>query len=223
MLRGRDITFVPYTKNTCSSEILAFIGLLYLRGLLGVNNHDVAILFNDLTGNPVFWATMSKNRFKFLFSNISFDNFETRTQRWVCDRFTAIRDIFESFNHSCSSCVLPTDFLSLDETLYLIITRIGFKQFNPNKPAKYGLLFKSINAFRYPYTFRTASYVGKPRNHSNQEQCQFYVCGTEDTVKRLVANLKKHTSLSGRNISYGRLYTSISLAKWLLERNITTR
>ena len=45
---------VPYTKNTCSSEILAFIGLLYLRGLLGLNNHDVAILFNDLTGNLKF-------------------------------------------------------------------------------------------------------------------------------------------------------------------------
>ena len=40
--------------------------------------------------------------------------------------------------------------------------------------------------------------------------------------KRLVADLEKHTSLSGRNISYDHLYTSISLAKWLLERNITT-
>ena len=222
MLRGRDITSVPYTKNTCSSEILAFIGLLYLRGLLGLNNHDVAILFNDLTGNPVFGSTMSKNRFKFLFSNISFDDFETRTQRWVYDRFTAIRDVFESFNHNCSSCIVPGDFLSLDETLYPMKTRIGFKQFNPNKPAKYELLFKSINACRYPYTFRTAPYVGKPKNHSNQEQCKFYVRGTEDTVKRLVTDLEQHTSLSGRNISYDRLYTSISLAKWLLERNITT-
>ena len=67
LLRGHDITSVPYTKNTCSSEILAFIGLLYLRGLLGLNNHDVAILFDDLTGNPMFGATMSKNRFKFYF------------------------------------------------------------------------------------------------------------------------------------------------------------
>ena len=65
-------------------------------------------------------------------------------------------------------------------------------------------------------------YVGKPKNHSNQEQCKFYVRGTEDTVKRLVTDLEQYTSLSGRNISYDRLYTSISLAKWLLERNITT-
>ena len=67
LLRGHDITSVPYTKNTCSSEILAFIGLWYLRGLLDLNNHDVAILFNDLTGNPVFGATMSKTGSNFYF------------------------------------------------------------------------------------------------------------------------------------------------------------
>ena len=67
LLRGRDITSILYTKNTCSSDFLAFIGLLYLRALLGLNNHNVAILFNDLTGNPVFGDTMSKNRFKFFF------------------------------------------------------------------------------------------------------------------------------------------------------------
>ena len=89
-------------------------------------------------------------------------------------------------------------------------TLIKFKQFNPNKPAKYGLVFKSINACRYPYTFRMVPYVGNPINHSNQEQCKFYVRGTEHTVKRLETDLEKHTSLSGRNISYDRLYNSIS-------------
>ena len=64
LLRGRNITSVPYTKNICSSEILVIICLLYLRGLLGLNNHDVAIFFINPTGNPVFGTTMSKNRFK---------------------------------------------------------------------------------------------------------------------------------------------------------------
>ena len=34
--------------------------------------------------------------------------------------------------------------------------------------------------------------------------------------------MEQHTDLKGRNISYDRLYTSITLANWLLERNITT-
>ena len=32
---------------------------------------------------------MLKNRFKFLFSKISFDDFETRTEHWKKDRFAA--------------------------------------------------------------------------------------------------------------------------------------
>ena len=50
-----------------------------------------------------------------------------------------------------------------------------------------------------------------------------HVRGTEDTIKRLVTDLEKHTSLFGRNISYDRLYTSISPAKWLLECNTVSK
>ena len=67
--------------------------------------------------------------------------------------FTAIRDVFKSLNRNCSSCVVSGDFLFLNETLYSMRMFIGFKQFKPNKPAKYGLLFKLINACCYSYTF----------------------------------------------------------------------
>ena len=38
-----------------------------------------------------------------------------------------------------------------------------------------------------------------------KSSASFYVRGTEVAVKRLVTDLEKHTSLSGRNISYDRL------------------
>ena len=47
---------------------------------------------------------------------------------------------------------MPSDYLSLDETLYPMHTQISFKQYNPNKLAKYGLLLKAINAAHYPCT-----------------------------------------------------------------------
>ena len=56
---------------------------------------------------------MSKNRFKFLFSKISFDDFETRTERWKKDRFAAIRNIFEKSNNNCGKYIIPDDFLSM--------------------------------------------------------------------------------------------------------------
>ena len=50
--------------------------------------------------------------------------------------------------------------------IYFQLTKRWFKQFNPNKLGKYGLLFKSINALRYPYSFVSVPYcrklVGEP-------------------------------------------------------------
>ena len=52
---------------------------------------------------------------------------------------------------------------------------------HPSKPAKYRLLFKSINAVRHPYIFVTARYVGKPQN----EDGLFYHPATENVTKHL--------------------------------------
>ena len=83
------------------------------------------------------------------------------------------------------------------------------------------MLFKSINACRYPYTFTSFAYAGKPHNYDSQP-CKYYVRGTEETVKTMVKNLLKSTNLSGRNLTYDRMYTSVTLANRLLEKNITT-
>jgi len=97
-------------------------------------------------------------------------------------------------------------------------TQIGFIQCNPNKPAKYGLLIKAINAAEYPYIFIGAPYAGKPVG----APCEYFVSGTEEIVKQLVGRLDASVSLHGRNITFDRLYTSIPLELWLLENNITS-
>ena len=94
----------------------------------------------------------------------------------------------------------------------------AFRQYNPDKPAKYGVLFKSLNDARYSYTYRSLVYAGKPK----KQPAPFYVSGTQMYIKELVTSLEKSTSLHGRNISMDRLYTSIPIAKWLLSRNITS-
>ena len=77
----------PYLKETNAVEIYTFIGLLYARGLQGQKSDRTELLFSESYGHPIFSATMSKNRFKFLFSKISCDDFEIRTERWKKERF----------------------------------------------------------------------------------------------------------------------------------------
>ena len=50
------------------------------------------------------------------------------------------------------------------------------------------------------------------------EPTSYYTPATSQTVKYLIQNLECHTNLVGRNISHDRLYTSIPMAKWLLDR-----
>ena len=46
--------------------------------------------------------------------------------------------------------------------------------------------------------------------------------GTEPIVHSLINKIEKQTKLQGRNISFDRFDTSISLAEWLLEKKITS-
>ena len=198
-------------------ELKAFIGHFLYHGLYKLNTMGIWKLFSDSYGPPMFSAVMSRNRFAFILHNFSFDDESTRAERWKKDRFTAIREIFEKFNNQGMLVLAPGDYLSLDETLYLMRTQISFKKCNPSKPEKYGLLFKSVNATRYPYTFISSPYSGKP----TEEGGQYYFQSTKAIVHYLIETLSTNSSLAGRNVSFDRLYTSIPLAKWLLEKRIT--
>ena len=208
-----------FIKETCIDELYAIIGLYIYRGLYKLNTLSVDKLFSNEYGPPIFSAAMSRNRFTFVRANLSFDDASTRDDRWKQDRFAAIREIFESFNFECMSCLVPCDYLSLDETLYPMRNQISFKQYNPKKTAKYGLLFKALNAARYPYTYIASPYCGKPKEDGGK----YYVQGTEKIVKQMIERLlENRVPLAGRNISFDRLYTSFSIELWLYENNITS-
>ena len=206
-----------WIRLTDATEIKALFGLMYFRGLMGLHNHSHDILFSENAGHPMFAATMSRNRFTLLIANLSFDTQEEREEKWKFDRFTAIRKFFELFNLNCLKHVVPSEYLSLDETLYPMRNQIGIKQYNPNKPAKYGLLFKSLNDARYPYTYQSIVYAGKPEKGDGP----FYITGNVNYIKTLVEKARSKLSLEGRNISMDRLYTSIAITNWLLEKKIT--
>ena len=94
---------------------------------------------------------------------------------------------------------------------------VAFKQYDPDKPAKYGMLFKSLNDERQCYTNYSLVYAGKP----TKTPSPFYISGTENYVKEMVNLLWKKVPLDGRNISMDSLSTSIPITKWLLSKNIT--
>ena len=67
------------------------------------------------------------------------DDKKTRLQRWEKDEYVPIREFFEEVNVQNAEMRGTSAFLSVDETLYPYRDRIGVKQYNSAKPAKYGL------------------------------------------------------------------------------------
>ena len=161
---------------------------------------------------------MSKNRMQFLYAHISFDTLEERTAVWPTDRFAAYHRFWEMFNNNLSKPLFPSEYLSIDETLYPMRQQIAFRQYNPKKPHKYGLLLKSLNDARFPYTYKATPYAGKPSSGNGP----YYLDKTFAYVKYLVSKTEMDTSLKGMCITTDRLYTSTEQANWLLSRKITT-
>ena len=200
-----------------SIELNALVGLIYLRGLLGQTRHVSALLFQDMFGHPLFAAVMSKNRFQYLLQVLSFDTPAEREATWSTDRLAAIREVFQRFTRNCMKHVIPSEYLAIDETLYPMRTQISMKQYNDKKPTKYGLLFRSINDSRFSYTYNTLAYAGKPEAGHGP----YYLDTIDAYVKSLVTNLKEKLPIGKRNLSIDRLYTSISIAKWLYSEGLT--
>ena len=207
---------LSHVKVTNDTEVRAFLGLMYIKGALKLNLRNTMDIFYHRSSNISFRATMSRNRFALLCRFIQFDDATTREERWKRDRFAAIREIFEAFNSNCAKVCIPSEYLAVDETLYPYRGHIKFKQYNPNKPAKYGILYRSISDSVVPCTYFTLPYAGKPDNPD-----QYYVTGTDNYTKYLVEGLQNYVDISGRNISMDRYFTSMPIASYLLDKNIT--
>ena len=201
-------------------EIKAVFGIMYLRGALHLNGVHVDTAFYHETTNDIFRATMQRQRFTFLCKMMQFDDYSTRADRWKMDKFACFRDFFEEINQLFLKLHLPSEHLAIDVTLYPYRGRVGFKQYNPSKPAKYGLLFRSLCDSKVQYTYYSLPYAGKPE----QLGSELYVKGTDNYTKYLTENsiqVGGKNCLRGRNISLDGYFTSISIAEWCLDKNIT--
>ena len=78
-----NLSKYPQVKGTDIIEINALFGLMYLGGLLGMSLQRVDYLFSDDKAHFAFGAFMSKNRFKFLLSHITFDDYSDQAKKQV--------------------------------------------------------------------------------------------------------------------------------------------
>lgn len=204
---------IKHARTTDNIEINSLLGLLYLSGLHKSSHVNVKDLFaTDGTGLEIFTATMSYGRFLFLMCSLRFDNLNTREDRRLFDKLAPIREIFDVFNKNCKDNYNVGSYVTVDEKLESFRGRCSFRQYIPNKPAKYGIkIFSAVDSITY-YTSHLEVYCGQ------QPPGPYNLCNKpEAIVKRITAHLQN----AGRNITCDNWFTTHSLATDLLEKKTT--
>ncbi|XP_060846028.1 piggyBac transposable element-derived protein 4-like [Rhopalosiphum padi] len=200
-------------KVTARSELLAYFGLLYLIGIKKGHHTNVLELWaNDGTGIEITRAVMSYKRFLFITRCLRFDDRSTRADRRKFDKLSAIRSFLDSFVNNSRASYNKSEFTTIDEMLHPFRGRCQWIQYIPSKPAKYGIKMYALCDAKYFYTSNLEVYCGKqpegPYDNSNAPM---------EIVKRLITDIEK----SNRNLTTDNYYTSIPLAEYLMQKQIT--
>ena len=109
-----------------------------------MNILDREVIWNYESAHDIIGTTMSLQRFIFFCHMITSGDKETRNDRWKTDKSACMRELFENMNERNAIMRHSPPLLAIDETLHPYRGHTGFKQYNPNKPAKYGLLYRSL-------------------------------------------------------------------------------
>lgn len=125
---------------------------------------------------------MQSKRFTFLTRMVQFNDVETREKRCKEDTFVAFKELFEGV--SCCFLKLRKPLLR-NKTLNYYCGSKNFKHYNPSKPAKHGLLFRSLCKLTFQHTYVFLPPAGKPTVMPSK--C--YITGTKKYTGYLVNNV----------------------------------
>ncbi|KAL4008381.1 hypothetical protein ACER0C_002233 [Sarotherodon galilaeus] len=196
-------------KPLDQTDLHAYIGILIFAGVYRSKGEATASLWNEENGRPIFRATMSLETFLKISRVIRFDNHETRAGRRERDKLAAIRDVWDKWVEILPLLYNPGPHVTVDERLVPFRGRCPFRQYMPNKPAKYGIKIWAACDAKSSYSWNMQVYTGKlPGGASEKNQGMRVV-------------LQMSEGLQGHNITCDNFFTSYWLGEELQKRKLT--
>ena len=153
---------------------------------------------------------MFLNRFNLLLRCICFDNWHTRDERKLIDKFTVVSEIWDIFLRNASHVFIPGKYVTADEQLVGYHGRIPEHTCIPSKPWKYSLKIFWLVRLPLAMDLSATAYGGKVGNcvHHNL---------AEDVVKKVLEPWYE----TGRNVCTDNYFMSYNIAQQLLQENLT--
>ena len=128
----------------------------------------------------------------------------------INDKFCHIREDFDRFLQNCNTLYTPKQYLKLDEQLLPCKAKCSFIQYIQSKPDKFGIKLWVLVENESMYVVNLDPYLGKVDNHRA-------VAVGEQVVKNLSCNYLD----VGHNITMDNFFTSLQVARYLIQRNTT--
>ena len=203
------------TRNTDERELRCLFGLILFRGLFSdIQQPCQDLWYSTLASRPIYRATMSLKRYERLTRNISFHDPVKLREMYQNDRFARMRWFVDSFEKNARTHYRHTEFLCIDKTLrnYYGTYHCDFKMYMPDKPGKYGLLFRCMADAKDRYVSRVIPHVTPPINDPERKT---------EVIHDLVMEMCSDILGTGRNVTGGGLYSSIETAEALYANNVT--
>jgi Transposase IS4 len=99
-------------------ELEAFIGLLYLRGVMNARNFPIKDMWSNRYGCDAFRKTMTRDRFMEIKKFLRFDMRNTRSERLQDDKFCLMSFVLSRFVSNSQRSYNPEESLTIDEQLF---------------------------------------------------------------------------------------------------------
>jgi len=188
--------------DTNVDEMRRFVGLLILIGLDSKPRLDLYWSKNDLYGSPLFQRSMKRDRFFLL---LRFWHFSDNDLLNPDDRLFKIAPVVDAINRNSLAAMCPGAEVVIDESLIPWRGRLLFRQYIPSKAHKYGVKLYKICS-ESGYTFKIKIYSGKTDKTAGFGHA-------DEVVRELTTGMLEE----GRTVVTDNFYTSLPLARYLLE------
>ena len=195
-------------KNTDKVEIKKFLAIVLYMGIV-----KQPTIYSYWSKDPFYKNNfapeiMSRNRFQLL---LRFVHFADNQGEAVDDRLSKVRKLLEILEKNFAKCRRPGETIAIDETMVPWRGRLIFRQYNPGKAHKYGVkIYKLCDPEGYTYTSHV--YAGKDGYASRDRPT-----ATATHSTQIVLDLAEQYLKTGRTVTTDNYYTSVALAKMLLE------
>ncbi|GFX34164.1 piggyBac transposable element-derived protein 4 [Trichonephila clavipes] len=148
-------------KNTNKEEMKRFIALLLLQGVVQKPVEQWFWSKRPILSTPFFGKVMGEVRYGLLMKFLHFANNESSSDLDHNTKLKKIRDFHNLMVHKFKSVYVPKPDISVDESLIAYKGRLSWKQYIPQKRARFGIKLFQLCESESGYIWNSLIYTGK--------------------------------------------------------------